>query len=224
MKKNILFFIASGLFAPSHASEPKESTIRYYRHEVNVGIGAMYSKQWNSYKDRIEEKFMLQTGGGYLLVPVISFDEESTGLHLSYYYHLNHRFSIGAFGAFTSASKEYPYFKYGGKSWKDGNNRIREKSTMLMPSIKCSFMNCRWCSLYMKALAGVHYQQMKFESNVFHQEVVRKQDEDKWRFAYMITPFGWEIGHWKIRGFVEIGIGSNQNIQAGLIYRFARYH
>lgn len=84
-------------------------------------------------------------------------------------------------------------------------------------------MNCSWCSIYMKAGVGTHNQRFRFDSDFFPMEELSKQDENKWRFAYLLTPFGWEVGKQKVRGFFEFGFGSNVNLQIGLTYRFGRY-
>ena len=101
--------------------------------------------------------------------------------------------------------------------------KIREKSFFLMPSLKWSWLNNSWCSLYMKASVGMHYQLLGANTEDIPLKSDDDLDESKLRFAYLATPFGWEIGKQKVRGFLEFGIGSNLNLQIGLTYRFGRY-
>lgn len=70
MKKNFLFVIILFLFASSFAQEPKESKTRYYRHEVNVSIGAISVRSgWsNDYENEVMNRFGLvvgSQGGGH---------------------------------------------------------------------------------------------------------------------------------------------------------------
>lgn len=243
MKRLILLVMVFPFISFSFASEPKEGLTRFFRHEVNVSIGAMIlpHSQWFTYKDGIVDAFQVYTNDGMGL----TFEDVSTGFHLSYFYHFSPQVAIGFLTAFTSTNRDFGYRLEkvqmpSGTAWNSERNRwetgyeyesmskpvdarIKAMSTFFVPTFKWSCMNCRWCSLYMKFAAGIHYQQFRFESDEFPKEEVCKHNENKLWLAYMITPFGWEIGHKKIRYFMEFGIGSNTNFQTGLTYRFGSY-
>lgn len=209
MRRLFLSTIAFIFVLSCFSSEPKDGKTSYYRHEVNVGIGMMFlsCKQWDYYEDNIFASF--HVGREHYM-----WDTHPTsGLHLGYYYHFNPRIAAGVLTAFTSTSVEL----------ENEIDRIKNKSAFLVPTFKWSFLNSRWCSLYMKASAGVHYQKLSFESGTIPKEKTSKFDENKWRLAYIVTPFGWEVGRQKVRWFIEFGLGSNTNLQTGLTYRFGRY-
>lgn len=235
-----LLFVSS-----SFAQEAKESKTRYYRHEVNVSLTGMFMprSQWDDYEKKVYQTMVYERDhdNGYSL-----FGPSSSGSLISYYYHLNHRIAIGAMAAFTTyhsslrndyripVATSYEYwdskeqitnvvYKNEYTTQNISAGEIKEKSFFLMPSLKWSWLNNSWCSLYMKASVGLHYQQK--EANV--KKIPLKNDDDldesKLRFAYLATPFGWEVGKQNVRGFLEFGLGSNTNLQIGLTYRFGRY-
>lgn len=227
------------------ASEPEKSKTRYYRHEVNVSLTGMIMprNQWDDYEYKVygAMAFERDYDNGFRW-----FGPSSSGTLISYYYHLTHRIAIGAMTAFTthgsSLSGDYvvpvqiPYEYWDSKehtlkelyrtkytSEYVSGGKIREKSFYLMPSLKWSWLNNSWCSLYMKASLGLHYQRLEADTGEIPLKSNEDLDESKLRLAYIATPFGWEIGKQKVRGFFELGFGSNTNLQIGLSYRFGRY-
>lgn len=233
--KNVVLFIALFLFGISvSATNPKESRTRYYRHEVNVSIAGMNHS--NSGSDAFENKLMdrfgllsLNEGDGRLVHfghdgPDLAQDGSS--VILGYYYHINQRIAVGGFFNYTKVSDtlgwEVPY-ELDGK-YLEGYSYVKGRSFFLMPSIKYSWLNNRWCSLYSKASCGVNYQSLEFESEVLPQRLYEDCDKkNNVQFAYVFTPVGWEIGKQKVRWFIEWGIGSNSIFQMGLTYRFKRF-
>ena len=196
MRKCIISIASLFLFLSSFAQELVESKTRYYRHEVNVsrtGI-IMPRSQWDDYEDKVYGAMSIEhqdEGFGIGLGP------SSSGTLISYYYHLNHRIAVGAMTAFTthdsSLSGDYivpvqiPYEYWDSKehTLKEGyrtdytskyvsGGKIREKSFYLMPSLKWSWLNNSWCSLYMKASLGLHYQRLEADTG----EIPLKSDED----------------------------------------------
>jgi len=245
MRRTIL--LISVLIGGIHvfADDPKESKARYYRHEVNVSLSGMFmpSSQWDDYEKKVYQAMVYERDhdNGYRL-----FGPSSSGPLISYYYHLNHRIAIGAMAAFTThhtslgndyrtpIETPYEYWDSKEQTTKVGYRteyttqyisagEIKEKSFFLMPSLKWSWLNNSWCSLYMKASVGLHYQQKKADVEKIPLKNEDDLDESKLRFAYLAAPFGWEIGKQKVRGFLEFGLGSNVNLQIGLTYRFGRY-
>ena len=240
-----LIIIALMVFTTSFADEPKESKTRYYRHEVNVSRTGMIMprNQWDDYEDKVYGAMSIEhqaEGFGIGLGP------SSSGALISYYYHLNHRIAVGAMTAFTSHDSSlsgdyivpvqipYEYWDSKEHTLKElyrteytskyvSGGKIREKSFYLMPSLKWSWLNNSWCSLYMKASLGLHYQRLEADTGEIPLKNDGDLDESKLRLAYIATPFGWEIGKQKVRGFFELGFGSNTNLQIGLTYRFGRY-
>ncbi len=233
--KNVVLFVALSLFGISvSATNPKETRTRYYRHEVNVSIAGMNHS--NSGSDVFENKLMdrfgllsLKKGDGrlvYLGHDGPDLAQDASSVILGYYYHINQRIAVGGFINYAKVSDtlgwEEPY-ELDGKSL-EGYSKVKGRSFFLMPSVKYSWLNNRWCSLYSKASLGLNYQSLEFESDVLPQKLYEDCDKkNQVRFAYVFTPVGWEIGKQKVRWFIEWGLGSNSIFQMGLTYRFKRF-
>ena len=225
--------------------EPRQTT--YYRHEVNVGWGGMFvrKRQWRGYYDLIASDFRI----GNMGYDLFSF-RASGGLHFGYYYHLNKRLAVGMLAAFTRFSKSYYYYEkevlvpVGNENvWNEATqryvqepiykNQIEEvnelcgtakyRSVFILPTAKWSWMNCNWCSLYVKGGIGIHVMRQTFDSDLFPDSETARYNKNKVYLAYLLTPIGWEIGRQNIRWFAEVGFGSNTNFQVGMTYRFGRY-
>ena len=232
------------LFLGTHsiASNPPESKTRYYRHEVNVSIGGVgVRSDWsNDYERSVMNQFGLVagkygeshgpgTGIYYEWDDGPDLGNENALKAVSYYYHFNHRIAVGGlFGGcrvkdWLGYPKVYTKDYMPGEIQKTGYTDVKGTSLYLMPSVKWSWLNNRWCSLYMKATAGFHYQSLYLDSETIPKEQTDEFDKSHLSLGYYVTPFGWEIGKQKVRWFMEFGLGSNTNFQTGLTYRFARY-
>ena len=223
------------------AQDAKVSKTRYYRHEVSIGGGRIYPDEdpYDGFENRILNDF-----------PVYEFPaglvSGGTGVFIgSYYYHFDKWLSVGALTVYKK--KDYSFRGYYkdeqiavGYDYVDGQlipicrtektmvegggNRIKEKSFFLMPSVKLSWLNNSWCSLYTKVLLGWHYQRLKFKSDVFPKEETSKYDKSGSEFVSSVVPIGIEIGKQKVRWNFELGLlGSMEYFQMGLSYRFVRY-
>ena len=238
-----------GITAMAYAQESKAlkvSKTRYYRHEVNIGIGGMFlnKKPFEDYRYRVSDAFYLRSIG-YGFVWGWSDTSSTGGLVGSYHYHFNKWLSVGGLAAFTGDSYSFAgYYKEEQKllyyKWKDGeqipvyqtekkmiddsNNKIRENSIFLMPSVKLSWLNNSWCSLYTKALMGWHYQRFRFKSDVFPKEETSMYNESHSKLEYTVIPLGLEIGKQKVRWNLDVGIiGKMGYFQTGIAYRFGRF-
>ena len=238
MKKILLFVIILFLFASSFAQEPKESKTRYYRHEVNVSIGAISVRSgWsNDYENEVMNRFGLvvgSQGGGHGPGTGIVYqweDKPKLGTDnplkaVSYYYHFDHHIAVGGLFGFCNVQDwlGYPEVYKQGETQKTGYTYVNGTSLFFMPSAKWSWMNNRWCSLYMKASAGFVHQSLHLDSETIPKEQTDEFNKNHLSLGYYITPLGWEIGRQKVRLFMEFGLGSNTNFQMGLTYRFGRY-
>lgn len=240
MKKTIVFISLSLLCIITFASNPKKSRTRYYRHEVNVSIGGINPSNSgsDSYERKLMDRFDLVPSKGSFGDGLVAWSDgdpnlrtASTLLTLGYYYHINKHIALGGYFNYAKVEDElgweepYIYDTINGYpiSW-TGFSYVKGKSFFLMPAIKFSWLNNRWCSLYSKASCGINYQTLKFESEVIPQRMVENLSKNNnVRFAYTFTPFGWEIGKQKVRWFIEWGLGSNSNVKMGLSYRFKRF-
>lgn len=230
-KRFFLLSIVLFSFFAVFASNPKESKTRYYRHEVNIGIGRLgIQSGWgDDYAHSVMNHFgMVAAGGGMNGVVYEWSDDPQLGGSLravSYYYHLNRRIAIGGLlgGWNVDEWLGYPADHRQEAIQKTGYTDIKGTSFFLMPSVKLAWLNNQWCSLYLKATGGFHYQSLHLDSESIPNEQTDEYKKKHLGFSYYLTPFGWEIGKQKVRWFIEFGIGGNTNFQTGLTYRFCRY-
>ena len=238
MRRILLSVAIYALYTSAFAQEQVESKTRYYRHEVNVSIGGIrVSSGWsNDYERSVMNQFGLvvgKAGGGsgpgtgivYQWEDDPDLGNDNALKAVSYYYHFNNRIAVGGLfgGCRVSDWLGYPEAYKPREIQKTGYTDVKGTSLYLMPSVKWSWLNNRWCSLYMKATAGFHYQSLYLDSETIPKEQTDEYDRSHLSLGYYVTPFGWEIGKQKVRWFMEFGLGSNANFQTGLTYRFGRY-
>ena len=220
----------------SLAQGKKESKTRYYRHEISLGPGltGMRTGWSDDYVSGLMDEFGLISGTGGMHGFVYEGNYElgfSTkwGFYANYYYHLNHTVAIGGYLGIWKADKglKWPYdeseYIPERPNIRRGYTDIKGHSVFLMPSAKLSWLNNRWCSLYSKLSAGLHFQSLYLDSEGLSEEEIAPYDKSHVSLAYSVVPFGLEIGKRKIRWFMEVGIGSNTNFITGFSYRFGRY-
>lgn len=77
----------------------------------------------------------------------------------------------------------------------------------LMPQVKWSWFNRKYVSLYSRVAAGVMYANLINADNRYWPD-------------FQLSPFGVEAGwqHWK--GFIDLGAGTQNFIQGGIMYKF----
>lgn len=240
MRRLLLSVIGSTLYISAFAQEIAVSKTCYYRHEVNVSIGTIGVRSgWsNDYERSLMNQFGLVVGKtGMSHGPgtgIVYAGDNDPDLRrgnalktVNYYYHFNRRIAVGGLfgGCRVRDWLGYPevYKPKPGEIQKTGYTDVKGTSWFLMPSVKWSWLNNRWCSLYAKATAGFHFQSLYLDSEAIPKEQTDEYDNSHLSLGYYVTPFGWEIGKWKVRWFIEFGLGSNSNFQTGLTYRFERY-
>lgn len=227
--------ILLGLFQTEllHAETPKKSKTRYFRHEVNVSIGitSVRSGWSDDYENDVMSRFGLVVGKGgadgviYESMGGPDLRRDNPLKAISYYYHFDHHFAFGGLFGFCNVEDwlGYPAEYRSEKIQKKGYTYVKGTSIFVMPSVKWSYLNSRWCSLYMKTSLGLHFQSLHLDSETIQSEQTDEFDKNHLSLAYNITPLGWEIGKQQLRWFMEISVGSNTNFQTGLILRFASY-
>ena len=227
-----LHLMGNTLDSPSE-KQAKESKTRYYRHEINVSIGGIGVRSgWsNDYENSVMDRFglvVLKAGSNGVVYeskgkPDLGTDNPLKAI--SYYYHLDQRIAVGGLFSFCNVQDRlgYPEVYKKEEIQKNGYTDVKGTSLFIMPSAKWSWVNNSWCSLYMKVSAGFHYQSLYLNSETIPSEQTDEYKKRHLGFAYYVTPFGWEIGRQKVRWFMEVGVGSNTNIQTGLKYRFKSF-
>lgn len=233
-KSVVLSFLSIVCSMSAFAANPEKSSVSLYRHEVNVNIGYIYVRSgWsNDYEKNLREipgPYDLQ-GTTVLLYKwendVPKLKPTTPLISASYYYHLKPYLAIGTFFGFCGVRDSWGYpelYELKEKKKTTGDTDVKGTSLFFMPSVKLSVLNSRWCSLYMKLSAGIHYQSLYLDSDLLQVQQIDEKKENHVGFACNVTPFGWEIGTKNLRWFVEFGVGTNSNIQTGLTYRFGEY-
>ncbi len=171
------------------------------RHEINLSFGAAsmeYARldvNDNAYNDLCslyEPHYTLGSG------PVATLD---------YLFKLNQVVHLGA---------EFDYATVSGRSWYEiggrQGQRFRTDVFSFLPQVKLRIPGADHFRLYGKAAAGVKFVSTNLEEELFSSPV---------RFAWNITPIGFEWGGQRIYGMAEICLG-NVLIggRAGIGFRF----
>lgn len=136
-------------------------------------------------------------------------NESSFGtLAVEYFRHANNdsKFAFGGIAAIASFSEDY--VRGGTKTGDRTRNYIS-----LIPAIKYSWVNKNHFAFYSKVGIGGTLAMSKTNSNG------ESANDNKLYFAYQVSVAGIEFGS-KFRGFVELGIGEQGIILAGLKYKF----
>lgn len=217
----------------SLADTPEKSKTRHYRHEVGVSIGGFGVRSgWSdNYENDVMNRFDLVVGKGgadgviYEKESGPDLRRENPLKAIYYYYHFDHHFAVG--GLFGLCNVEdwlgYPEVYNSEKIQKKGYTDVKGTSIFVMPSAKWSYLNNRWCSLYMRASIGIHYQSLYLDSETIASEQTDEYSKKHLGFAYNVTPLGWEIGKQNIRWFMELGFCPDTNFQTGITIRFSTY-
>jgi hypothetical protein len=88
---------------------------------------------------------------------------------------------------------------------------------VLLPNLKLYWSSKNIITLYSRVGAGVVFAKSEQE---FDNNQQANKTENKTIFAWQASPLGIEIGHSKIVGFAEAGIGYMGSVQIGVMYRF----
>lgn len=216
----------------------------YYRHELSIGIGGMLRLRNDATKSVVErvcknfdgvyEGGMLSGSNGN---PYFGADG---AFAFDYYCHLNKDIAIGVHAGRTWSDADIRKLESvpSGKQYNPETGQTEDfyekkagaiigavnvRSFFLMPSLKWSWSNLPWCSFYSKATAGMHKQRIWYEGYGILANRNRGYERSITEWAWAVVPFGWEIGHKHVRGFMEFGGGSSIFVHVGLTYRFGAF-
>ena len=227
-----IFLISKGMLLCAQTQEASDG--RFYRHEISVGYTgiSMSDEHWKDFEKKVYQSIAYERAHDN---GIRIFGIGTAGISVCYNYHFNHRIAIGAMTAFTTFDESlsndyitgYTTDNYGRRSdyrteYIEGG-RIKLYSFFILPSLKWSWMNCRWCSLYSKGSLGWNYQQLKANTGPLPRKDDSNLDEKNSRFEWAVAPIGWEIGTRQLRYYMEWGLGNNRYFQIGLLFRFRRY-
>ena len=88
-----------------------------------------------------------------------------------------------------------------------------------MPAVKFDWLRKKNFGLYSKAAVGVTYIfEKEVQDNVGESKKIN--DDSKFMVNFHATLLGVEAGSQKLRGFIELGVGEQGMMQAGVRYKF----
>jgi len=99
-----------------------------------------------------------------------------------------------------------------GCKWENSNGLYKNaKSTYftVMPAVKFSWLRKNHFGMYSKLAAGLTYQHATSDN----------KNDNSTNFAFQVSALGMEFGS-QVRGFVELGVGEQGIVLAGLRYKF----
>lgn len=225
MKKSLLLAAAAMMALTTVQAQ----TSKYYdtKHEVGFTIGAGASTEIFSGLSDMTEILMsaavtsVVTGGmgtGYY-----SYGDESyiPTMSLEYYYHVNKIVGLGGYLAFNGMDRDM-YAEWNnnvtGKKSKEKTGSAKRRNFSIMPTAKFDWLRMKYFGLYSKAGVGlsIMYESQKDET------VEGGTDFSDTTLIPNIhaTLLGAEFGVPTIRGFLELGMGEQGILLAGLKYKF----
>lgn len=236
----LLPFVAAALImtAPSNASAQvfKNRPVYHTHHELTVSFGLIGMAGMDRYDDfyadikktyDLDDGFLCGFGAIY----------ETINLQIAYFYHFNHRLAAGLL--LTGNKHIWDPLDNHERLDPESLGHIYASTTSssfgALPAIKYTWGYFRGGCFYSKAALGAYRQRLRFkssnddyyygltdsqnDSDVPYPEIDRK----KWYFGHQLTPFGFEAGVRRIRGYAEVGWGVSGYVQIGMSLRLGQY-
>lgn len=213
----------------------------FQRHElaISAGLGNVATMAYDElHEDLLCDKYHLNNSYETVNQPHIA-------LGSTYYYHFTDRLAFGAtFGvnmrrqsmdneAFRERMNGYwstyaDHWYYWGHYRDDFYYRtdntplrmgtIRHTQLYLMPTLKTTWAYFRSTSLYSRLSIGAAYRHLQF-TGTFGDSPTRI-DRSGWQMVGQAVPLGLDMGTGSVHGFVELGLGCEGFLNAGLSVRF----
>ncbi len=171
------------------------------RHEIAVSYGAAPITMWGNAFSDIAHSLVGTTYDNDVHIGPISAE---------YFYHLDEVPRLGVGGSFTYVNHAQDILFSGSKT----GDRTRSYLT-LMPMVKYNYVDTRNFGMYLKGGVGLT---LGFDKENLNGKPT--DSETKARFNFQLTLLGLEAGSQHLRGYVELGVGEQGVMLAGVRYRF----
>lgn len=223
MMKKILSLVIVGMMAASSASAQNDD---YYRHEVGVTIGSGATTEIFSGLANLTEMLISATvtsavtggmGTGYYnygdekYIPTITAE---------YYYHVNKWLGLGGFLAFNGLDRDM-YAEWTNNTndnhYKEKTGQARRRNLSIIPTAKFDWLRKKYFGMYSKLGMGVSFMHESQKDDV---DGGLDYSDTETIFNVQVSLLGIEAGSRNIRGFVELGMGEQGILLAGLRYKF----
>ena len=197
--KKIFLMVAVALMTAMNVNAQNENL----HHEVSLSYGVGSIAQFG---DGLGEGIGLifsdkEYDDGFILGPITA----------EYFYHFNNpRLAVGGSLSYSKWDSDVLNRKSHEKVGECNRNFFS-----VMPSVKYYWVNKNHFGLYSKAAAGVGI--LTNKSKDF--ETMKDKKETSVYFMFQASLIGAEFGG-KVRGFVELGVGDQGFLQAGIRYKF----
>ena len=225
--KTMKMMFAAILLCGTSVSVQAQNDYYETKDEVAVSIGTVTNTQFmNVFSDLfgvLGEALItgVMTGGHYVGTTTYADEKYVPALSAEYFHHISKVVSVGGIAAFNGYSRDMycNWQSSDGSTRKEKVGKGEKYFATLMPAVKFDWLRKKNFGLYSKAAVGVTYM---FEKEVQdnHGESKKVNDDSKLMFNFHATLLGVEAGSQKLRGFIELGVGEQGMMQAGVRYKF----
>ena len=170
------------------------------KHEVSFGVGCLANSQILD--------FMTDLTGTTMTAGYVSYENEKFSIPLSveYFYHINPLVGVGGIAVYSHGKRDMLY----------GNElqgRMKTNYYTFLPAVKFNWLRKKNWGLYSKAGLGVSVRNQKW--NWYDASHTNDSDTD-FILNFQGTPIGVECGNQYYWGFLELGMGEQGIVNAGI--------
>ena len=170
------------------------------KHEVSFGVGCLANSQILD--------IMTDLTGTTMTAGYVSYENEKFSIPLSveYFYHINPLVGVGGIAVYSHGKRDMLY---------DGELQGRMKTNYytFIPAVKFNWLRKKNWGLYSKAGLGVSVRNQKW--NWYDASHTNDSDTD-FILNFQGTPIGVECGNQYYWGFLELGMGEQGIVNAGI--------
>ena len=170
------------------------------KHEVSFGVGCWANSQ------RLD--LMTDLTGTTMTAGYVSYENEKFSIPLSveYFYHINPLVGVGGIAVYSHGKRDMLY---------DGELQGRMKTNYytFIPAVKFNWLRKKNWGLYSKAGLGVSVRNQKW--NWYDASHTNDSDTD-FIINFQGTPIGVECGNQYYWAFLELGMGEQGIVNAGI--------
>lgn len=221
--KRVLVIAVAAMVA-TMGVQAKQKT-KYYKtkHEVQVSIGTASNSEivsgFGNAFEALGEAVITSIMTAGQAMAFDSYDNESytPAIAVGYYYNVTPLIAVGGYAAYNGMNRDViANIKTENSHKKEKVGESSRSNYSLMPSVKFHWVRKKNFGFYSKLGVGFTMMTEKCKSD----EGGKSESETDTMFDFDITPFGVDGGSEYLRGFVELGMGEQGVLCAGLRYKF----
>lgn len=224
MRRKIFSFLAAAAIVTTASAQSSS----YYdtRHEVGITIGSGATTEiFNDLADFTEiivSTLITTTATGGFYTGNVSYGDESyiPTISAEYYYHVSKLVGLGGFVAFNGMDRDmYANWKNNstGATTKEKIGKASRRNLSIVPTAKFDWLCKKNFGVYSKLGLGVSFMH---ESQDADDKSSKDYSDTDAVFNFQLSLLGMEFGAPRFRGFVELGMGEQGILLAGLKYKF----